>query len=254
MEDSEKKESVCHDIYAKNFMDERGLNIFSSFSTEKNPNAGNVARHRIIDDFIRNQLSNNHELQIILIGAGFDSRAYRINGGTWIELDEPQVISYKNDKLPIEQCKNELRRIPIDFETESFEDKLREFSSVTNTIVVFEGVFLYLQEDVIKQILQILHKLFPKHQLVCDLMTEKFYKKYSYTLHQKINKLGANYKFTLQKPSEVFCNYKYSIVEKHSVIGKAIEYGSIKVPKFIFKTFLNTLEHGYSIYIFESAY
>ncbi len=58
--------------------------------------------------------------------------------------------------------------------------------------------------------------------------------------------------FTSQKPTEVFCKCNCQLVERHSIIGKAIEYGSIKVPKFIFKTFLKTLENGYTIYIFES--
>jgi len=253
MQDAENEQPVCQDSYAKELMDERGLKILSSFYTEKNPNAGNVARHRIIDDFIRKELANNPELTVILIGAGFDSRAYRLNGGNWIELDEPQIIAYKNERLPIERCKNKLQRIAIDFETESLEEKLQQFSSNQPVVVVMEGVFIYLQEDVIKQTLQTLHKLFPNHQLACDLMTDKFYKKYSYTLHQKLGELGANFKFTLANPSAVFCNANYQLIEKHSIIGKAVECGSIKVPRFIFKTFLKTLEHGYSIYVFKSG-
>ncbi|MGZ5012032.1 MAG: class I SAM-dependent methyltransferase [Methylobacter sp.] len=191
---------------------------------------------------------------MILIGSGFDSRAYRLNGGRWIELDEPQIISYKNERLPIENCKNKLQRIAIDFETEALADKLQEFSTDQPVIVVMEGVFIYLPEEVIKQTLQTLHKLFPDHTLACDLMTEYFYKKYSHTLGQKIGVLGINFMFTSQKPTEVFCKCDYQLVEKHSIIGKAFEYGSIKVPKFIFKIFLKTLENGYTICIFESGF
>lgn len=115
MQDAEKEKSVCQDIYAKDFMDARGLDILTAFQSEKNPNAGNVTRHRIIDDIIRAELLNNPDLQVILIGADFDSRAYRLTGGRWIELDKPQIISYKNERLPIEGCKNKLQRIPIDF-------------------------------------------------------------------------------------------------------------------------------------------
>lgn len=78
-------------------MDARGLDILAAFKAEKNPNAGNVAQHRIIDDIVRTELLNHPELSVILIGAGFDSRAYQLNGGNWIELDEPQIIAYKNE-------------------------------------------------------------------------------------------------------------------------------------------------------------
>jgi methyltransferase (TIGR00027 family) len=253
MQDAENEKPVCGDIYAKEFMDERGLNILSSFAAEKNPNAGNVARHRIIDDYLRKALSDNPELAVFIIGAGFDSRAYRLNGGRWIELDEPQIIAYKNERLPVEQCRNKLQRIAIDFETESLADKLQQFSTDQPVVLVFEGVFIYLPENVIQQNLRTLQSLFPEHALACDLMTEKFYKKYSHSLGKRIGKLGAGFMFTSQKPTEVFCNANYRIAEKHSVIGKAIEFGSIKVPMLIFKTFLKTLERGYSIYIFEAG-
>ena len=86
-------------------------------------------------------------------------------------------------------------------------------------------------------------------------MTENFFKKYSHTLHQKFgDQLGAGFKFTPQKPTEAFSNSNYQLIEKHSIIGKAIEFGLIKVPLFIFKTFLKTLEHGYLICIFASDY
>jgi len=254
MQDAENENSVCQDGYAKNFMDARGLDILAAFKAEKNPNAGNVARHRIIDDIVRAELLDHPELQVILIGAGFDSRAYRLDGGSWIELDEPQIIAYKNERLPIGQCKNKLQRIPIDFETESLADKLQVFASNKPVVIILEGVFIYLPEDVIQQTLQILHNLFPKHKLVCDLMDERFYKKYSYTLHRKFGDLGAHFKFTPSQPTAVFLNANYQLLEKQSIIGKAVEYGSVKVPWFIFKIFLKTLQHGYAIYTFEADY
>lgn len=252
MQDAENEKSVCRDIYAKEFMDGRGLSILSSFFDEKRPNAGNVARHRIIDDFIRKELSLNPDLPVILIGAGFDSRAYRLDGGTWIELDEPKIIDHKNRRLPVEKSKNKLQRIAIDFDKESLADKLRQHATEQPVIIVFEGVLIYLQEEVIEQTLQTLRQLFPKHKIACDLMSGTFYKKYTRSLRYKIGELGAGFKFIPKKPSRLFLNNNYQLQEKYSIIGKAIEYGSIKLPKVIFKTLLWTLEHGYSIYIFES--
>lgn len=253
MQDAETANPVCQDTYAKVFMDERGLNIFSAFKEETNPNAGNVARHRIIDDCIRQALAENPDLKIILIGAGFDSRAYRLDGGVWIELDEPQIIAYKNERLPVDACKNRLQRIAIDFETESLKEKLQAFSTDDPVMVVIEGVFIYLQEDAIRQTLQTLRRLFPAHKLVCDLMTEKFFNKYSYTLQQKLGRLGADFRFTLSNPAELFCRCGYQIAQKHSIAGKAVEYGSVKAPMLLFNVFMRTLVHGYSIFVFERA-
>ena len=90
MQDAERSTSVCGDSYAKAFMNEEGLRILEAFQDETSPNASNVARHRIIDDFLRQELLANPSLCVVIIGAGFDSRAFRLKGGTWVELDEPQ--------------------------------------------------------------------------------------------------------------------------------------------------------------------
>ena len=125
MQDAERSNPVCNDIYAKTFMNEDGLKILEAFKDETRTNTSSVARHRIIDDLLRQELLANPNLSVVIIGAGFDSRAYRLKGGTWVELDEPHVIAYKNDRLPVSSSENELHRIPIDFSTDSLEESFR---------------------------------------------------------------------------------------------------------------------------------
>ena len=136
MQDSQAANPVCNDTYARQLMGKKGETLFSLFRSEKRANASNVVRHRIIDDIIREALVENPDLSIFLIGAGFDSRAYRLKGGNWIELDEPQIIQYKNEKLPLEECINPLKRIPIDYDKESLEEKLRRFSTNEAVLVI----------------------------------------------------------------------------------------------------------------------
>ena len=252
MQDAESEKPLCEDQYAKYFMDGRGLSILHTFFDEKKPNAANVARHRLIDDFLRRELELNPQLQVILVGAGFDSRAYRLHGGHWLELDEPKIIEYKNACLPVENCGNALQRIAIDFDKETLLEKLQPYQTEQPVILVFENVFVYLSEPMIKQNLQTIQAVFPQHKLVCDLMSSTFLKKYSRSLQHKCGELGAGFKFFSRKPSKLFLKSSYQLLEKYSIIGKAIEHGTLKLPKFIFKTLLGTLEKGYAIYVFES--
>ena len=92
---------------------------------------------------------------------GIDSRAFRFGGGEWVEFDEPQVIAYKNERLPAENCSNELRRIPVDFSTEALAENLSPFSNRQSVAVVIEGVLMYLEETQIRRLLETLHRLFP---------------------------------------------------------------------------------------------
>lgn len=254
MQDAERERPVCGDVYAKVFMNEDGLRILEKFKDETRPNSSNVARHRIIDDLLRQELAAHRDLRVVIVGAGFDSRAYRLKGGSWIELDEPQVIAYKNERLPVSECPNELHRIAIDFSTESLADKLSAFASRGGpVVVVVEGVFMYLEQQAIEELLQTLRRLFPQHKLICDLMTRKFFEKYGRTIHEKLTGMGAVFKFTADNPEEVFVKNGYQRVDQISVAVKSMEFEGKNIPKILFKTLLRTLASGYAIYVFENG-
>ena len=173
MLDAEHPRSLCHDIFAKRFMDERGMQIFAPFRTETLPNISNTVRCHIIDEAIRSQLITHPDSLIITVGAGFDTRPYRITVGEWVEIDEPQIIIYKNTKLPIAECPNKLTRISIDFFNEKLIEKLAAYRAHQHIIIVIEGVFMYLENPAIESTIKQLKTLFPKHILLCDLMTKK---------------------------------------------------------------------------------
>jgi methyltransferase (TIGR00027 family) len=248
MQDAEHNNSVCGDIYAESFMNEDGRQILESFKDETGPNASTIARHRIIDDFLRRELLVNPDLQVLLIGAGFDSRAFRLKGGNWLELDEPQVIEYKNECLPHASCENKLQRIS----TELLAEKLSEFSIQSPIVVVIEGVFMYLDVAAIKRMIDNLRQIFPQYKLVGDLMNRKFFEKYGKTLHEKLTGMGASFKFTIDDPEKLFLENGYRRAEKTSIIEKAVEFGLLKIPKIALKTLLRTLRDGNAIFVFET--
>jgi methyltransferase (TIGR00027 family) len=252
MRDAERDNPVCGDVYAKVFMNEEGLRILEAFKDETNPNASNVARHRIIDDLLRAELAADPSLCVVIIGAGFDSRAYRLEGGTWVELDEPQVIAYKDERLPAADCENELQRVAIDFSTDSLEDKLSALSGREPVAVVIEGVFMYLEEEAIRRLLQTLRSLFPRHELICDLMTREFFENYGRTLHEKLSGLGASFKFIADSPAEVFIENGYVLTERIPIVEKAVLFESPEIPSDVLETLLPTLPTGYAIYVFEA--
>jgi methyltransferase (TIGR00027 family) len=253
MLDAERTNPICGDVYAKVFMNEDGLRILDAFKDETYPNASNVARHRIIDDFLRQELLADPGLCVVIIGAGFDSRAFRLKGGVWVELDEPQVIAYKNERLPASDCDNELHRIPIDFSTDSLAEKLSPFSSRSPVAIVVEGVFLYLEEGVIGQLLETLRSLFPRHKLICDLMSREFIENYAGTMHEKLRGMGASFKFSADNPETLFLENGYERIATVSIIERAVVLESPNIPAKVLEELLPTLPGGLAIYVFEAS-
>jgi methyltransferase (TIGR00027 family) len=252
MQDAERDKPVCGDTYARVFMNEQGLQILETFKDETRPNTSNVGRHRLIDDLLRPELNAHPNLAVVIIGAGFDTRAFRLKGGTWIELDEPQVIAYKDERLPASTSENELQRIPIDFATESAAQKLAPFSGRSPVVVVIEGVLMYMEEATISKLLQTLRRQFPQHKLICDLMTRDFFEKTATTMHEKLTGMGAPFKFAADNPAEVFVNSGYRQVEKIPIIEQAVLFEAGEIPPAVWQTIQPSLPQGYDIYVFES--
>jgi methyltransferase (TIGR00027 family) len=251
MQDAERENPVCGDTYAKVFMNEQGLQILETFKDETRPNMSNVARARLIDDLLREELAAKPDLTVVIIGAGFDTRAFRLKGGTWVELDEPQVITYKEERLPAANSDNELQRISIDFASESLEEKLAPYSGRSPVTVVIEGVLMYLEEGAIVKLLETLNHLFPRHRLICDLMTREFFEKNAGSMHEKLTGMGATFKFTIDNPEDVFLKSGYRQLETIPVIEKAVLFEAGEIPADVWQTIQPTLPQGYSIHVFE---
>src|SRR5258705_32691 len=109
---------------------------------------------------------------------------------------------------------------------------------------------MYLEEEMIGQLLQTVRRLFPRHKLICDLMSRKFFEKYSKSMHKKIADIGATFKFTIDNPEEVVLENGYSRIGRISIVETSVRLESIKIPKILLKTFLRTLAGGYAIYLF----
>jgi len=120
-----------------------------------------VARHRFIDDALGRALDAGVE-QVVLLGAGYDSRAYRfadaLAGRPIFELDFPSTSRAKRDAvirhdriLPT----TNVCHVPIDFLSERIDERLASagFKTGAKSFFVWEGVSMYLTRAAVKQTL-----------------------------------------------------------------------------------------------------
>lgn len=250
MQDAESPKPLIGDVYAKLFLGEEGVAYWQQFKHFKGPNASNTARHYIIDNMVKQLLSKGPGYTIILIGAGYDSRAFRLPSGNWVEVDEPSVIEYKNAVLPADICPNTLERISVNFATQKLADKLASYAGKEKVIIIIEGVLMYLSGEAKEELLKTVTTLFPKHVLFCDLMKKKFYEKFSHEIHKKLLQFGSSFTDMREDPSKMFLDYGYKNTESVSTIKTAIDLGLFRVPRFIVNLFIRKHFMGYAVYCF----
>ena len=187
--DAQKKQPLCGDRFAELFMDEEARRVFAQFADLRFPNIVNAARTRIIDDWLRDRLLADPDQLVIMPGAGFDARAFRLPGGRYVELDQPALIAEKERVLPAARAPQPLTRIPIDFGTEGLAEKL-QLTEGERPVIVMEGVSMYLSQAQMKSTLFALGWAYPRHTLIIDLMTKRFAERYGAEVRQAPRRAG----------------------------------------------------------------
>lgn len=118
------------------------------------PRASAVARTRLIDDLTVEALRHGAR-QVVLLGAGFDSRAYRLPGidaSRVFEVDHPATQSTKERLVrgAVHPAKRgHVTFVPVDLITGDLAAALRVagFARLEPTVIIWEGVTNYLTAE-----------------------------------------------------------------------------------------------------------
>jgi methyltransferase (TIGR00027 family) len=150
----------------------RIVRVFLDFGWPYTRSSG-IVRTRLIDDMTRESLHGGIK-QFLLLGAGFDSRAYRLDeatGARIFEVDHPATQKAKRERLKSHfgLPTQNVQFIEMDFEKDNVESKLKEagFDDRIPSIVLWEGVVSYLSEPAVETNLALLSRLLaPNSRLI----------------------------------------------------------------------------------------
>jgi methyltransferase (TIGR00027 family) len=131
-----------------------------------------VARTRFIDDVLLNALGDGVE-QVVILGAGFDCRAYRLAGMDRvrvIEVDHPETLGAKRKRLEqlLSGSPAHVHFVAVNFNKEHLEDALTAplFESFRNTFFLWEGVTNYLTAPAVDSTFGAMHRLAERSQVL----------------------------------------------------------------------------------------
>jgi methyltransferase (TIGR00027 family) len=156
------EERICHDPYAPHFLTPfyRTLRrypligkAFGWYSERRCPGlrGGILARTRFMDERTAGCLSAGIE-QVVILGAGYDSRAYRIvepaSGVMVYEVDHPATQAMKIAKLKelFDPLPVHVTFVPVDFGSDDLKKRLfaAGYDRNRRTLFIWEGVIYYL--------------------------------------------------------------------------------------------------------------
>lgn len=125
-----------------------------------------LARHRYIDDAIRGAVASGAG-QLVLVGAGYDTRALRLGlpaGFTVVEVDHPATQLRKRQVVEdfYGSVAGRVCYVPLDLARESL-SALRggPYHRAVRAIFVMEGLLWYLEPGAVQRILRAVRELAP---------------------------------------------------------------------------------------------
>jgi methyltransferase (TIGR00027 family) len=175
-------ERICYDPYARRLVPAWmfhafGLFIRSGYTEIRGPGVNGflVARDRYIDDVLKQALEEGLR-QLVILGAGYDSRAYRFDLAGRVrtfEVDHPATQTHKLAKLRaiFGKVPAHVTYVPVDFNTQTLEECLLAagYDPGLKTLLIWQGVSMYITAEAVDATLNfVLRHAAPGSAIVFD--------------------------------------------------------------------------------------
>jgi methyltransferase (TIGR00027 family) len=141
------------------------------------PRLSGVVRTRVIDDFVTAAMQDG-ATQLVLLGAGYDTRATRLPAAassTVFEVDHP--VTQARKRAVLGRVSERVRYVPLDFENHALQPALIDagLNHSQRACVLWEGVFSYLTPEAIDATLAALVEICaPGSQILLTYVDQRF--------------------------------------------------------------------------------
>ncbi|MGB8475048.1 MAG: SAM-dependent methyltransferase [Candidatus Acidiferrum sp.] len=151
--ETERPDAHFRDPFARRLAGERGEQIAQSMPLGGNNDWSMITRTCLGDDFINEQIQEGVDM-VINLAAGLDARPYRMRlppSLHWVEVDLPEILSYKEEILREDKPVCSLERIRLDLSDAAARRELfvNLGGRCKKALIISEGLLIYLTpEDV----------------------------------------------------------------------------------------------------------
>ncbi len=157
-------------------------------------------RAKQMDDYTRRFLATHPGAVVLHLGCGLDSRCRRVDWNStsvdWYDLDMPDVIALRRKFYPETTSYHLVASSVTDLDwTDQVNGQGRP------TLVVAEGLLMYLREADVRALFLRLRERFPGCELVCDVFSSLTAERVK--AHPSLQKTGAAVQWGIDDPREI---------------------------------------------------
>lgn len=216
--ESERQNALFHDLLARPLAGEEGFAMLREPEPGDLIAAGRLAyiaiRTRFFDDFILRARAEGVR-QVVLVAAGMDARAYRLDwpAGTHLfELDRPDLLALKQQILDRESARPRCERVTVgvDLEREWTHALLQAgFDAGRPALWLVEGLVHYLPEQSVRGLLERISSLAaPGSRLGLDCVSQTFLTSpWTQEARRQMDEQGIGWRFGTNDPRGLLAQF-----------------------------------------------
>lgn len=159
-----KTRGTIHDDKAVELVDKLHYD-FSLADKDAAMSSGVIARTIVLDHLVQQYLTAHPGAVVVNIACGLDTRCYRMQGYShWYNLDLPETIGVRARLLPESGSISQIAQSAM----EDWGGAVAETDAPT--LVIIEGLTMYLTQEDVQQIFAVIHKRFAKATVFVEIM------------------------------------------------------------------------------------
>ena len=159
-----KTRGAIHDDKAVELVDKLHYD-FSLADKDAAMSSGVIARTIVLDHLVQQYLTAHPGAVVVNIACGLDTRCYRMQGYShWYNLDLPETIGVRAHLLPESGTISQIAQSAM----EDWGGAVAETDAPT--LVIIEGLTMYLTQEDVQQIFAVIHKRFAKATVFVEIM------------------------------------------------------------------------------------
>lgn len=148
--ETERKDALFQDSLARQLAGGLGKVLVQVIGNKQQITSAIAIRTYLIDELILQVVESEKINVVVNLAAGLDTRPYRLPlplSLRWIEVDLPEITSYKDEELKDEQPVCFLERVHLDLTNIHLRKTLfSKINSIGKALIITEGLLSYLSE------------------------------------------------------------------------------------------------------------
>ena len=237
-QETKRSDAIFRDPYAERLCGQHGVDIANTLPDGNKHAWAWVTRTHLFDHFITQELQRGVDL-VLNLAAGLDARPYRMKlpaSLQWIEVDLPEILTYKEEILAGEKPACALERIRLDLADVNARRAL--FAGLNQRakkiLVLVEGLLIYLSAEEVAALAKDLASGASFQRWLMDLCSPGLLKMMQKTTGKRLSEIGAPFKFAPAQGPEFFSPHGWEPMEVKGILKAAAQF---KRPPLLLRLF-----------------